>query len=168
MNAVVIPAVFAVMTVDPGRTTGVAWGVFRTAGTVKQTLIDADVESCEIVAGPVGTGIEVSRRWQDFFASANIDGCPTPEISLVLESFALRTAHADTSPVAVTAAIATCVYLQAPMWDWDGETQSPSEAKGYARDDRLRDWGLWVRGSEHQRDARRHLALKVAKTLAEV
>lgn len=43
--------------------------------------------------------------------------------------------------------------------------QSASQAKSVVTDDRLKDWGLWVKGQQHARDAIRHLvvALRAAR-----
>ena len=39
---------------------------------------------------------------------------------------------------------------------WDLEMQMPSEAKGYANDERMKRWGFWVPGKPHATDALRH------------
>lgn len=42
-------------------------------------------------------------------------------------------------------------------------TQSPSEAKSFATDQKLKQYGWWVPGVDHPRDASRHLMLALAK-----
>lgn len=44
--------------------------------------------------------------------------------------------------------------------------QQASAAKGVITDDRLREWGLWVVGQEHARDAVRHLVLLLRRVTA--
>lgn len=39
------------------------------------------------------------------------------------------------------------------------DLQQPSQAKGVITDERLKKWGLWIKGSTHKRDAMRHLLL---------
>jgi hypothetical protein len=41
--------------------------------------------------------------------------------------------------------------------------QAPSDAMTFATSERLKRWGLWVKGKEHERDAWRHLATFVAR-----
>lgn len=43
--------------------------------------------------------------------------------------------------------------------------QKASAAKSFATNNRLRSWDAWTRGSEHARDATRHLALRLSEML---
>jgi hypothetical protein len=43
------------------------------------------------------------------------------------------------------------------------ETQSPSEAKAFTTDAKLKALGWWTKGLDHPRDATRHLVLALAK-----
>lgn len=81
-------------------------------------------------------------------ASAERDAMYPIRIAASLEGLLYRRVSA--APVVVSSGTATqgqrLVY------------QSPSYAKRFATDARLRDWGLWVVGSDHERDAHRHVA----------
>ncbi len=81
------------------------------------------------------------------------------DVQLVVESFILRPGKASADPaqlmpVRIAAALEALVSA-------DIGYQTPSMAKGYATDERLREWGLWKVGSTHERDAIRHLAYKL-------
>jgi hypothetical protein len=75
------------------------------------------------------------------------------------------------SPVRIAAMIRMCMALAAvpsytPMFgDALLVMQSRGMAKSTATDERLRAWGLWTKGSDHERDATRHAitALRRAK-----
>jgi hypothetical protein len=41
--------------------------------------------------------------------------------------------------------------------------QTAADAKAFANDARLREWGLWVRGKQHERSAWRHVAMFLKK-----
>lgn len=42
-------------------------------------------------------------------------------------------------------------------------TQTPSEAKSFATDHKLRALGLWTKGTDHARDATRHIVTRLAQ-----
>jgi hypothetical protein len=127
-------------------------------------------------------------------------------IWLVLESFRLRTTLVDLTGVEVAAGLKTLLVPRSaglegsvgPLGSGPGATvlssryalgadvieQTPADAKSFATDKRLKEWGLWdvatARGSgrggrvkrganlgvgDHRKDAMRHLALRVAKIL---
>jgi hypothetical protein len=95
---------------------------------------------------------------------------------LVCESFALRLkkAHGAGSdqrmldPIRVANGMETLSlhYQLNDLRQWAKiEYQSPSEAKSYVTNERMRRWGAWVKGSEHKRDATRHMVKKVSDIL---
>lgn len=185
----VIPERFAIMTVDPGRTTGVAQGMFNAARLARPTtravlaravrkgaLRVAEVRAAEDPGPHAGSAHQAAilyRAWMDFNFRATVElGIPIPDVHLVIEDFALRQRSADLDPVEVTHAF--LAYLRGETGTWaalslapEGRLhfQTPSEAIGYATNARLRAWGVWTVGKEHGRDATRHLALRVSKIL---
>lgn len=86
---------------------------------------------------------------------------------IVIEDFILRqgphgSKREGLAPVRMTSYIlAAC----SRTWEWPIKvvTQSAADAKGRVTDDRLRDYGWWVRGAPHSRDALRHTALYVVR-----
>ena len=163
---------FAVMAVDPGRATGVARGLFWADTTIEQGLRPP--------------GERVDRAYGDLD-----DGF---RIWLVIESFALRQVNVDLTGVEVAAGFKALLVprdagldgrLSLPFRGGKdalyamGATvseQTPADAKGWATDRRLKEWGLWpvahakrkgraLGKGDHRTDAVRHMALKVARIL---
>lgn len=92
--------------------------------------------------------------------------------AIVVEDFILSThvrGEQVLSPVRVNAKIDYAIHL-GRAGDSRLTIQNRQIAKTTATDDRLKAWGLYVRGEEHARDAMRHAvtALRRAKASAEV
>lgn len=147
--------------VDPGTKTGVAWGSAGTSGTVRQRLAMGEVKSLTIE----GYFIEQVEQLTELFYLFAKD---LPRVNVVVEDFILRKMTSDRElldPVRVSSGfLAVCNDSFSPHYN--ATWQQPSAAMTYATNDRLREWGLWIKGSdpalEHQRDARRHFCLFVA------
>jgi hypothetical protein len=145
------------MTVDPGRTTGVAAGYVELKPTLKETLAEMTRHRAVEVTGPwMSQGRELAVLYGRFRFRANVEAViPLGNIHLVVEDFVLRMPAATTDLTSIWVAACMCGYLPedvVPGW------QMPSKAKTLATNERLRMWGLWEVGSEHKRDANRHLA----------
>lgn len=165
----IIPNVLAIAAVDPGRTTGVARGIFRPGkeATLASTLATAtQLESWECTGSLAEQAEEIVGELDDWLSWAHIEsGVAMPDLHLVVESFALRTAHADLTPVKLSERIdERWPYVDSAPWI-EIERQTPAHAKGYATDERLRRWGVWVKGSTHRRDAMRHVCLRLNRAL---
>lgn len=185
--ALIVPDVFGVMSVDPGGKTGCAVGVFRPQATVAATLRRARRKGAIKVAecsnmDPVQSAWELSHTWREFKYLCNVDyGIPLGWIWLVIEDFHTRTVLADLAPVKVTWGLRTIqripLGLEAgEVREWHDDVpedgliyQEASDAKKYATSARLRSWKLFDlgRGSEHKRDALRHLALRVSRVMGD-
>lgn len=156
---------FAVWAIDPGGTTGYAKGTFEARSTLAETL-SAAVDGSELFAGEVGGDtVEQSLFLADEFATwaraVRRDGFA---VHLVFEDFQLRTALADLSPVEVAHGVRVLLH---GLGGYREAVQSPGDAKRFATSERLRGWGLFAlgRGSDHKRDALRHMALRVNRVL---
>jgi hypothetical protein len=160
---------FAVMAIDPGKATGVARGLFWADTALEQRMRGERVGRAY--------GVEEGFR-----------------IWLVIESFALRQVNVDLTGVEVAAGL-RCLLVPrdagiqgelnvpgraAPAGRYAlGVTvveQTPADAKKYATDARLKEWGLWrvahakrkgraLGRGDHRTDAVRHMALCVARIL---
>lgn len=164
------------MAVDPGTTTGVAVGLFRPAESIMRCLSEAEWESWEVIGSPAEQAWEIMDEYRDRQADWNITGVAFPNMHLVVESFALRLkkAHGAGSnqrmmdPIRVTEGMNALAlhYLNGELRPWVRlEFQMPSEAKRYVTPERMKRWGAWVKGSEHKRDATRHMIKKVSDIL---
>lgn len=160
---------YGIFALDPGLTSAYAWGVVRDEGPVADrlglktrsgsaTIKDVDWLSQAMV---------ISRDWTTFAEDCRARHTPA---YLVCEDFILtRFKSSDRSglyPVWVAAALSGHLAglsgtEQRIIW------QQPSAAKGYATDARLRDWGIWIVGKEHERDAWRHFAHFVANSTSQ-
>lgn len=121
-----IPDKFAIMTVDPGGTTGVAQGLFNVSSMdrvstrkVMARAVRKDVLRVEQLYAAtayrdvkrlheVSMAIGVYRAWLSFSFKCLVElAIPMPYIFLVIESFELRQRSADLSPVGVTQGLLT-------------------------------------------------------------
>ena len=168
---------------DPGGTTG--WSIMRVD---IERLFDPKVRPHEMIThwwhGEIDCGAQSGNAGSSALAqgydlgesetgeAAGVFMCERliyhagrpPRSAVVIEDFILRTqtqARDALSPVRITAA------LQQYLWESKDTTtfkQQPSEAKTTCTDDRLKQWGFWVPGSRHARDADRHAILFLRKT----
>jgi hypothetical protein len=96
--------------------------------------------------------------------------------TVVVEDFVLDKGRASGSrdllaPVRLTAGLRVELAWLAGMGGLEGEgsgwrieLQSAADAKSVVTNKRLRSWGFWVRGSDHERDAVRHALLYVRRS----
>lgn len=148
--------------IDAGGSTGLAWGV------VPKGAHPADVDKRTIKTATVRDKSEVvqvrsiTRMFNTWVKEVNhrVDG-----IEIIIEDFVLRPGpHAGgkegTSSIRIAWGITGFLMGQQqfpgyPIW------QTPSEVLGTVTKDRLKEWGLWVVGQEHERDAMSHLAFRM-------
>lgn len=132
-----------VLAVDPGLRTGWAlWKDGEITGGITDPLETGDFLKYEIQAAPLGRSEVVC---ESYTVTAQ-----TAKLSQQYWSLEL-----------IGVARWLCHYFGAEFVE---PLQKPSEAKRFVPDQRLRDLGLWVPGREdHERDARRHLVLRLAK-----
>ena len=151
-----------------------AWGRVRDEGTTAERLAARSHDGSDTIEDPdwIAQAREIVRRWTAFRVECARAGLPA---YFVCEDFLLtRFKSSDRSglyPVWVAAAIAGYRNGLADGYELGGFGpaarveifwQLPSQAQGYAIDERLKRWGLWVKGREHERDAWRHFAFFVA------
>ena len=177
--AKVIPERFAIVAIDPGTTTGAAAGLFRAAADIKTCLATGDWEAWEVEGSPAEQAWQILEEFRDRQSDWNIRGVSLEHIYLCCESFQLRIskAHGAASDKrmldsirVISAMEALCLYQAHKPGEWVQpwiriEFRPPSSAKKYVTNERLRRWGGWVVGSEHKRDAMRHLISKVSDLL---
>lgn len=175
----------AIMTVDPGGTTGVAWGLYDVEGeSVGDILSGGLMTGCGQVTGSEEwQASHICELWRDFEMFARIKHDCNEHV-LVFEDFVLRVGSGSSdrvglAPVRITSLVygmllARHVGTVAPLGEggWElsraadmipWKLQQVSAAKSFATKDRLTRWGLWKPGMQHARDAWRHVALCIAE-----
>lgn len=165
---------FAVYTIDPGGTTGCGYGEFRPRSTIKKTFAAGDWDTWEVPGEYYEQALvifrDLVRRRQRWLKR----GGSFRDFHVVIESFQLlvhkaRGAGSDPAmlaPVRVTSALIALAHAfegeGGERWLFDYQT--PGE-KASITPDRLRRMGLWVVGSEHRRDAVRHMVVRVDRLI---
>lgn len=172
------------LAIDPGGTTGVAAGYVELEETRRKTLETMiNKKSAEVSGNYLSQAAQLDTIFRNFVFTANVEnGIPLPNIHIAIENFVLRRsreggATGDLTSCWVAAAAVAMFHKVIAVVDEKQYTQvaadsegsihwqMPSDAKHVANNERLKSYGLWVVGSEHERDAFRHLVLRVDKIL---
>jgi hypothetical protein len=165
---------YGVFALDPGLSSAWAVGIVRDEGTMADRLAARQESRSSTLREPdwVVQARTISTDWMDFRLDCHRRGIPA---FFVCEDFILtRFKSSDRSglyPVWVAAAVVGYRNGIADAYESGGfgpaapievVWQQPSQAKTHATDERLRRWGMWIKGREHERDAWRHFAYFVA------
>jgi len=165
---------FGVFALDPGGSSAMAWGRVRDEGSIAERIAARERWGSITISDPdwMKQAREISQRWADFRTDCHRAGLPA---YFVCEDFILtRFGSSDRTglyPVWVAAAVVGYRNGMADAYESGGFGpaapieviwQSPSTAKTYATDERLKRWGIWIVGKEHERDAWRHFAQFIA------
>lgn len=143
--------------VDPGVNTGVAVGLFDGVSM-------GEIETMTL--GPARTifeEIQVGEFIRDtcLKLARDLDVL----ILLAIEDFILiRFGSSDRdglAPVRVTAQLEAAVYCSRDALKFEVTKFAPSAAKSIVTDSRLKNWGGWIKGKPHERDACRQLFMAV-------
>lgn len=145
------------------------------------------------LSGPVASqSMVLLSMYEQFVFKSNVEyELPMDDIHVVIEDFQLRKQNVDLAPVEITAGFMAPLMsggieetkkqitaktkktdhavklgtFNRPACPVKPVKQLPSEAMNFATNQRLRDWGAWFVGSEHTRDASRHLCVKLSRLL---
>lgn len=162
--------------VDPGGSSGLAWGIFnpdeRDIGEQLRTRLSSGSAT---VKGDERTQIrEITSIWQAFYrACVHSALLPPDRVWFVCEDFVLKPGETaggkdSTSPVALIWGIEGYRMGQVDQARLQrrGHVAMPpmilqmaGQAKSYATGVRLKEWNCWVVGREHERSAFAHVAL---------
>lgn len=164
------------MAVDPGGSSGVAWGMFDSKVDVPTAIRTRwNSGSTTITGGERHQIRQLCQLWRDFKrASVDIGLLPPENVEWVHENFIpLRSLDEESiSPIRISWG---CVGHQMGEYEeWERHAlgpahmteirfQSPSEASQAASGKDLREWGWWVVGREHERSAVKHVCFRLAK-----
>lgn len=168
-----------IFAVDPGGSTGLAWGVFDPHAEIGESLRGRMKAGSATVTGDIRPQIRaISTRWQDFYRECvQVGQMPHTQVWYVCENFLYHGgSYAGDSAMISTALIWGVEGYRlgrADQWSTgrgrrqvsvpDVVLQTAGDAQAFANDARLRDWGLWIRGKEHERSAWRHVAMFLKK-----
>lgn len=172
----------SIFAVDPGGHTGIAWGTFPvSAGDIGAALAGRVFAGSITLEGDERQQIiDLALLWQDFYRACVTEQMMDPkDVELVFEDFTLRPgSHGGgkdgTSPERITWGFEgfrlgayhqwlktfhkTPSYMPAIIW------QQPSDSSAVsAKQQRLKEWGVWTVGREHERSAWSHIALRIGK-----
>jgi hypothetical protein len=169
---------YAIMAIDPGGSTGVAWAVFHEeAKTVKEAIDGKWAAGQRTYTGaPRQQVVDIARLWRRTYHTwVNGLGIPPEKCYMVIEDFILGPNTPPGREPLLAATIGQGIYyyrlgsaheherwncgLVPPVSVW---WQTPAQASSFARKERLKDWGVWSRGHQHERSAWKHVALRVA------
>lgn len=155
---------FAVYAVDPGGTSGWASGMFKPRGTLADTLRNHAVEAGEFDGSTLDQSFDITNAFLEY--RERMFKARVREVILVFESFELRTQRTVLASVEVIHGT-RCLLASEGVEIDASHFQSPSQAKSFGTNARLKQWGLYSigRGSDHKRDALRHLALAVSRRM---
>jgi hypothetical protein len=162
---------------DPGGHTGLAWGIFDpshpegVAGALRDRMNAGSIT----VEGDERTQIkEIASIWSSFYSACVRSALlPPNRVWFACEDFILKPGETaggkdSTSPIAIIWGVEG--YRMGREDEWHKHKrgakskrpelmlQTAGEAKQYATNARLKDWGLWVVGREHERSAWSHVA----------
>lgn len=173
----------AVMGVDPGGTSGVAGCYVRLGETMRETMAEgvSRAKAVEVEGDWLSQSQAIANMMVRFMFTANVENeIPLDNIHFAFEDFVLRRKTEGGATGNLTscwvAAGAVAIYDTQHVIDAREKPQlflmgrdepSPvtwrqaSQAKSYATNERLKIWGLWEVGSDHKRDAWRHVASEI-------
>jgi len=122
----------------------------------------------------------ITEFWVRFYRECVFEGCMPPEsVEFVCEDFIQRPGSSGgkegQSPIRVMWGVEG--YRMGRADEYKGRKinakskilaprmilQTPSDAAAFGKSERLKDWGCWVKGREHERAAWKHVGLRVAR-----
>ena len=161
--------------VDPGGATGLAWGIFNPEPpiTIEQSLRDRQLAgNCTVTGDRREQIMTIADTWRAFYETSVFNAqLPHDRIFLIVEDYIFTGGSYSGDAASISTSIIWGLegYRMGRRDEWrkhnDGDValppmvlQSAGEAKGYATNQRLKDWGIWVKGRDHERSAWQHVA----------
>lgn len=157
----------AVFAIDPGGTTGCARGLFDLGfRSVEEIVLNAvELESWELTGDWRRQSEALAREVYGWPAELVMTVGAVSDYDVVVESFEHRPGRALSGDPYVPVKIAARLEgLMVNFFNKPGQRplvyQAPSE-RAVVSDSMLRDLGLWTVGSDHERDAWRHVVKRL-------
>jgi hypothetical protein len=161
---------------DPGGSTGLAWGIFDETASISDALSRGIHKGSATVEGDEYQQIvEIARHWMEFYRLCVLTCMLPPEnVEFVSEDFIERTdlrGKKHQSPIRILWGVEG--YRMGRAAEFAGRRTSPRRvyaprvilqhpSLGSAVDSkRLRAYGVWVVGRQHERSAWRHIIVRL-------
>lgn len=167
-----------ILAMDPGTTTGLAWGLIKLDEQDDMNsfqVVQRDLKMVSQVPADEGDDFwteefnaakVIANKWLDLQFRWNMMGISYQRMFFVFEDFVLRPGHQHSSvrtglsPVRITALVMGMLAGHSPLPNY--VPQQPGTAMSKATNDRLKANKLWIPGMPHGMDALRHLCLWVS------
>ena len=165
--------------VDPGGATGLAWGVFDPgSGSIAEVLQHRSHTGSLTVEGDERTQIRlIAGAWQRFYKECIDADLEHTQIWFVCEDYiytAGNTYGGDSAGISTSLIWGVEGYRMGIADAKRGSLPIPTmvlqtagNAKGFVTSQRLKDWGIWVVGKDHERSAWQHVAYFLQRYLSQ-
>jgi hypothetical protein len=166
------------MAIDPGGATGVAWGVFDLkGGSFEEAMLGREHDGSKTLSGSEESQIrQLAVQWMLFYRRCVEEhGLGPGDVELVCENFVPQPgkAHTEEGVISIRIIWGLIGYRMGAADEYDrggwGPVAAPQmvlqmaeTASTFAKSDRLRKWGCWVRGKEHERSAWKHICARLS------
>jgi hypothetical protein len=162
----------AIYAVDPGNTTGQAWGVFdlrepTVSRIMKRAFRKGNLYTAEMRGSYVEQSWLIARLSTDWFFKSHVERglIAAGGYSFVMESFSPRSLGVELISLQIISGVEVLMRGAYNIDDQEYKRyviqQSASEAKGFCNDTMLKAWGLYTGRTPHERDALRHIARRL-------
>lgn len=174
------PNSYAIMSIDPGKTTGLAVALIdrqqpTVAAAIRRSHRKGLLRVSEVTGDYWDQSWQLASGFFEMIFKWHVERAlvPAGQCLLVTEGFTVQTLAADLTPVQINAALGVLIraaYGQrdpaagANEYEATCSEQPPSD-KSFCSDVMLKDWRLWF-SSPHKRDAVRHLARRIDRLLS--
>lgn len=171
-----------IFALDPGGHSGIAFGIFDIypSTSLEDSLKGVLHRGSETITGSEYDQIKlIAKFWTKFYRDCVFKGRLDPEsIEFVCEDFVQRPGGSGgkegQSPIRIMWGVegyrmgradefkGRKVNSKAKIYAPRMILQMPSDAAALGTRERLKEWGCWVVGREHERAAWKHIALRIA------
>lgn len=166
---------------DPGGATGVAWAILNphAKGGAGPALLSKQHAGSATINGDPRTQIrEIAAIWQAFYRACVNDALlPPDKVFIVMEDFVYKPGTVyggDDSKISTALIWGLEGYRMGRRDEWSEShrgspvmptmfLQTASQAKSHVTNARLKEWGLWVVGRDHERSAWQHVGHFLAR-----
>ena len=123
------------LAIDPGETTGYA--IYKNG---------------KIICEEIQVGLHNLKQIWDLIDSCKLDVVVCEDYIIYGSKAKMHAWNKLVTPQIIGAIRLSCELLKVPLY-----MQMASTAKGFCNDTKLKEWGFWIKGHDHSRDAIRHV-----------